>query len=135
MASHYEQLVKHNPHAASLVDHTIARQFDLVFQNEKSTLLLRDAYRAVMDGSAEAIVSGQMQSRLDAAKVKLVYDFITQQREQLSVPSSVGKLEADYLNMLKTLRPVYQPQARSSAPVGVSVITPSTSYIPPATQH
>ena len=121
MASHYEQLVKHNPQAAQLVDHTIARQFDLVFQNEKSTLLLRDAYHAVMNGTAEAIVSGQMQSRLDAAKVKLVYDFITQQREQLSIPSSVGKLEADYLNMLKTLRPVYQPQA-TMARMGVQTI-------------
>ena len=122
MASHYEQLVKTNPHAASLVDHAIARQFDLVFQNEKSTLLLRDAYRAVMDGTAVAIQAGQMESRLDPAKVKLVLDFITQQREQLSMPASVGKLEADYANMLKTLRPVYQQgmmQAASMTPTGM----------------
>ena len=114
MASYYEQLIKTNPSAASLVDHAIARQFDLVFQNEKSTLLLRDAYHAVMNGSAASIINGEMQSRLDAAKVKLVYEFITQQREQLSMPASVGKLMSDYTNMLKTLRPVYQPQAADS---------------------
>ena len=133
MASHYEQLVKMNPHAAALVDHAIAHQFNLVFQHEKSTLLLRDAYNAVMDGSAEAIVHGRMQSRLDAAKLKLVYDFITQQREQLAIPSSVGKLEADYANMLKTLRPVYQMQAgRPALPGAVNVITPSAQFLPPS---
>lgn len=131
MASHYEQLVKINPQAAQLVDHAIARQFELVFQNEKSTLLLRDAYRAVMDGTAEAIVSGQMRSRLDAAKLKLVYDFITQQREQLAMPSSVGKLEAEYTNMLKTLRPVYQQQiapASISMPAGMPMAASPTQH-------
>jgi hypothetical protein len=130
MASHYEELLKTNPHAASLVDHAIARQFDLVFQNEKSTLLLRDAYHAVMNGTSDAIVSGQMQSRLDAVKVKLVHDFITQQREQLSMPASAAKLEADYANMLKNLRPVYQPQmgpSRMNMPSGVTVVTPSAN--------
>ncbi len=111
MASYYEQLVKNNPHAASLVDHVIARQFDLIFQNEKSTLLLRDAFHAVMNGTAVAIINGDTPSRLDTAKVRLVYDFISQQREQLAMPASVGKLEADYSNMLKTLRPVYQQGA------------------------
>ena len=133
MASYYEQLVRNNPHAASLVDHAIARQFDLVFQNEKSTLLLRDAYRVVMDGSAEAIVSGQMPSRLDTAKLKLVYDFIAQQREQLAMPASVGKLEADYTHMLKTLRPVYQPQTADESRVKL-ISLPMAPGISP-TQH
>jgi hypothetical protein len=130
MASYYEQLIKTNPHAASLVDHAIARQFDLVFQNEKSTLLLRDGYHAVVNGTAEAIVSGQMQSRLDAAKVRLVYDFIHQQREQLSMPASVGKLTADYMNMLKTLRPVYQ-SAIVASPMHTLPMAPGIS----PTQH